>query len=193
MTLKIFCFKNDKNLVIFDLSTSKSPKLALPFTPIVQSINVWPKKYSGVIFHDTEGWCKIWRKIDLWIAKLTWGIWQILTWALESLKKFHFNVLLLSKVYILWAKKSTNELSFMKLKRDTKFGEKSTCHFKISIRSLTDFNLSAQSLKNSLINELLLSKVYIVWAKKVQRSFPSWNQNGIQNLEGNQLVVSKLT
>ena len=105
MTLKIFCFKNDKNLVIFDLSTSKSPKLALPFTPIVQSINVWPKKYSGVIFHDTEGWCKIWRKIDLWIAKLTWGIWQILTWALESLKKFHFNVLLLSKVYIVWAKK----------------------------------------------------------------------------------------
>ena len=131
MTLKIFCFKNDKNLVIFDLSTSKSPKLALPFTPIVQSINVWPKKYSGVIFHDTEGWCKIWRKIDLWIAKLTWGIWQILTWALESLKKFHFNV-------------------------------------------------------------LLLSKVYIVWAKKVQRSYLSWNWREIQNLERNQLVISKL-
>ena len=23
------------------------------------------KKYRGVIFHDTEGWCKIWRKTDL--------------------------------------------------------------------------------------------------------------------------------
>ena len=39
------------------------------------------------------------------ISKLTWGIWWILTQALESLKKFHFSVLLLSKVYIVWAKK----------------------------------------------------------------------------------------
>ena len=23
------------------------------------------KKYRGVIFHDTEEWCKIWRKTDL--------------------------------------------------------------------------------------------------------------------------------
>ena len=35
----IFCFKNDKNLVTFDLSTSKSPKLAFSFAPIVQSIS----------------------------------------------------------------------------------------------------------------------------------------------------------
>ena len=34
----IFCFKNDKNLVKFDLSTCKSPKLALSFALIVQSI-----------------------------------------------------------------------------------------------------------------------------------------------------------
>ena len=36
---------------------------------------------------------------------MTWRIWWILTRALESLKNFHFNVLLLSKVYIVWAKK----------------------------------------------------------------------------------------
>ena len=36
------CFKNDKNVVKFDPSTWKSPKLALSFAPIVQSI--WPKK-----------------------------------------------------------------------------------------------------------------------------------------------------
>ena len=28
------------------------------------------KKYRGVIFHDTEEWCKIWRKTDLWFGKL---------------------------------------------------------------------------------------------------------------------------
>ena len=34
----IFCFKIDKNLVKFNLSTYKSPKIALSFAPIAQSI-----------------------------------------------------------------------------------------------------------------------------------------------------------
>ena len=55
------------------------------------------KKYTGVIFHETEeGWiyffhdseeiCKFWRKTDLWFEKKTWKIWQIFTRALESVK-----------------------------------------------------------------------------------------------------------
>ena len=39
------------------------------------------------------------------ISRLTWGISRILTRALGSLKYFCFNVLLFSKVYIVWAKK----------------------------------------------------------------------------------------
>ena len=39
------------------------------------------------------------------ISKLMRRIWRILTRALESLKTFHFNVLLLCKVYIVWANK----------------------------------------------------------------------------------------
>ena len=50
-----------------------------------------------------------------------------------------------------------------------------------------------ESPKNFHFNSLLLSKVYIVWAKKVQRSFLWWNWRGIQNLERNWLVVSRLT
>ena len=34
----IFCFKNDKNLVNFDLNTRKSQKFALSLVPIVRSI-----------------------------------------------------------------------------------------------------------------------------------------------------------
>ena len=49
-----------------------------------------------------------------------------------------------------------------------------------------------ESLKNVLFNRLLLSKVYIVWAKKVRRSYLSRNWRGIQNLERYRLVVSKL-
>ena len=89
------------------------------------------KKYRGVIFHETEEGCKIWRGIDLFLKNKASGIWQILTWALESLK---------------------------------------------------DFNC----------NGLLLSKVHIVWAKKVQRKNLSWNWRGIQNLERNRLFISKL-
>ena len=66
------------------------------------------------------------------VPKLIWGIRLILTWALESLKNFHFDA-------------------------------------------------------------LFLSKVCIIWAKKVQRSCLSWNWRVIQNLVRNQLVVSKLT
>ena len=89
-----------------------------------------------------------WRGIQslernrLVVSKLTSGNWQILTWALKSLKTFYFNKLLLSKVYIVWGKKSTEEVSFMKLKRDAKFGEESTCRFKNDIRKLTNFDLS---------------------------------------------------
>ena len=42
---------------------------------------------------------------QLVVSKLTHGIWQILTWVLESLKNFYFNGLLFSKVYIFQAKK----------------------------------------------------------------------------------------
>ena len=43
------------------------------------------KKYRGVIFHDTEEWFKIGRKIDLLLGKWR-GILQIFTRALESVK-----------------------------------------------------------------------------------------------------------
>ena len=53
----------------------------------------WPKyimfqlkKYKGVMYDGTQDWYKVWRKTDLCFQKLTWGIWQIFTRALESLQ-----------------------------------------------------------------------------------------------------------
>ena len=66
----------------------------------------------------------------------------------------------------------------MKLKRDAKFGEEWTFCFKISIKNLTSFDLTAGKSQNFHFNEFFLSKVYIVWAKKVQRSSLSWNWKG---------------
>ena len=45
-----------RNLTNFDLSIRKYILFVL-------------KKYKGVIFHDIEEWCKIWRKTDLLLGK----------------------------------------------------------------------------------------------------------------------------
>ena len=49
----------------------------------------------------------------------------------------------------------------MKLKRDTKFGEESTCRFKVDIRNLTNFDLS--TWKSQKVFDLMDS----FWAKYI--------------------------
>ena len=63
------------------------------------------KIYKGVMRHDNEEWCKNWRGIVFVNSKLTWGIWEILTRALENVKNLHFNGLLLPKVHNVWSRK----------------------------------------------------------------------------------------
>ena len=47
---------------------------------------VWAKNYRGIIFHDTEQWCKVWRNSDLVVSKMVWGIrWSFIR-ELKSLK-----------------------------------------------------------------------------------------------------------
>ena len=79
----------------------------------------WPKyimfqlkRYRGVMFDCTQDWYKVWRKTGLCFQKLTWGIWQIFTRALENLKNLHFNRLLLTQVNNVWAKKKYRGVMF---------------------------------------------------------------------------------
>ena len=46
------------------------------------------QKKRGVIFHDTEQWCKIWKNLDLVVSKLARGIWWTFIKALKNLKTF---------------------------------------------------------------------------------------------------------
>ena len=87
----------------------------------------------------TGGLCVIqWRMMQKlkrnWLvsSKLIWGIWQILTRALENLENSHFNGLLLNKVYNVWAKKSIGELCLVALNIDAAFEGKLTCALKIT-------------------------------------------------------------
>ena len=97
------------------------------------------KKHRGVNFHNTEGWCKIWRKTDLWFGK----------WHGEY-SKFSSEHLKVSKLALWWdvliwrrkslSLKSTEELCVMTLKNDAKFEKELTCHFKIDMRNWTNFD-----------------------------------------------------
>ena len=61
----------------------------------------------------------------------------------------------------------------MTLKSDVKFEEKLTCGLEYDMRLWHIFTRALGSLKKFSFNGLLLSKVYIVGAKKVQRSYLS--------------------
>ena len=97
------------------------------------------KWYIWVIFHDTEEWCKIWKKNRLVVWKMVWGIWQIFTRALESLK---IGTLMGS----FYPKQKMYELKVYKgvMCHDSeewckKYGAELTCRFKIDLRNLTNF------------------------------------------------------
>ena len=99
------------------------------------------KKYRGVIFHDTEESCKIWRKNDLWFGK-----WH------EEFGKFSPEHWKVSKLGLSWdpfvqnrkcmSLKFTEELCVMKMKNDAKFEEELTCQFKIDMSNLINFESS---------------------------------------------------
>ena len=76
------------------------------------------------------------KKYWLVVSKLTWGIWRMLTRALKSLKNLHFDLLLLHKVYNVWAKMYRG---IMALTIDSKFEGKLTCTFQNDMRNLANF------------------------------------------------------
>ena len=60
-------------------------------------------------------------------------------------ENLHFNMLLLSKVYYVWAKKSVEELCVITVKNNAKFEEKPTCAFKNDVRNLSNFDATLKT------------------------------------------------
>ena len=113
----------------------------------------WPKykifelkKYTRLMFNDTPDWYKIWRKTDLCFKK-----WH------DEFGKFSPEHLKVSKLRFWWdpliqswksmSLKFTEELSVMTMKNDAKFEEELTCHFKIDMRNLKNFDSNTQKSK----------------------------------------------
>ena len=72
-----------------------------------------------------------------------------------------------------------------------KIWRKTDLLFQIDMRNLTNFDLSTRNLKSFHFNGLLLSNAYIVWAKKVKKSYVSWHWRVMQNLKKNWYEVWK--
>ena len=88
-----------RNLVNFHPTTQKSENFTSMgyFCPKYMRFEL--KKYRGVIFHDTEQWCKIWINPDLVVSKIAWSRWTFIR-AIKSLKKCSLMGLFLSKAYV---------------------------------------------------------------------------------------------
>ena len=82
--------------------------------------NLWASTLKGSFV--SWQWRMIQNMKRNWLvsSKLTWGIWQLLTRALENPKRLHFNRLLLTKAYNAQAKTSIEELCLVVLKIDAK-------------------------------------------------------------------------
>ena len=135
----------------------------------------WAKKVQSSCFLWNWRGIKNLERNWLVISKLTKGIWQILTWALKSLKKFHFNGLLLIKVYIVWAKKEKRGYISRKWRGLQNLERNWLAVSKFTLGILQILTWPLKSLKYFHFIGFLLSKVYILWAKKLQRSYLSWH------------------
>ena len=100
------------------------------------------KRYRGVMLDCTQDWHKVWKKTGLCFQKLTWGIWQIFTRALESLWIGTLMAYFCPRKCM--SLKFTGDFYVMTVKNDAKFEEELDCQFKIDMRNLTNFDPSTR-------------------------------------------------
>ena len=109
------------------------------------------------LFHDTEEWCKIWRKTDFLFQKC------------QEFDKFA--LWLVPFVQSTQRKKSTEELCFMTLKSHARSEKKLTCGLENDMKNLENFHKNTWKCQNWYFHGILLFKVENAWAKNLQKSY----------------------
>ena len=172
-------------LVVLKLTWGISRILTRALKSLKNSVlmgSLWPKylmfqlkKYGGVIFHNTDEWCKIWRKTDLWFEK-----WY------EKFGKFSLEHLKVSKLWLWWdpfvqRRKCMSlilQSSYVSWQWRIMQNLKSNwlVVLKLTWEIWRFLTWAIESLKKLCFNGLLVTKVYNFWAKKVQKSYLWWNR-----------------
>ena len=140
--------------------------------------------------HNTEEWCKDWRKTGLLFQKQQeFGEY----WPVHS----KFSTLIGSSCanYIVFDIKKYRGVIFRDTKRHWLMQnlKKNYCLvWKMTWEIWQIFTRALESLKNLHFNGLLLKKVCNAWAKKVQKNYASWHWKVMQSLK-NWLAIWKMT
>ena len=144
------------------------------------------KRHRGVIFHDTdtEEWCKIWSGINLLFQN--WHEEFVKLWPEYSkvLKFFNLKGSFRARYTLFEVKKHRKVMQ--SLERNWLVASKLTWGICPLLTQVLE------SFQKFSFTGFLLCKVYIVWARKVQRGYLSRHWRVIHNLERNWLVASKL-
>ena len=122
-----------KNLLNLYQSTRKSQNWDFDEILLSKVENVWAVNYKGIMCQNNEEWYKIRRGIDL-LFQIETTVWQTLTQALKYLTNLHFNGLLFTKVYNVWAKKVQKCYVWWQLRLMQKHKGKLTFVFQNDIR-----------------------------------------------------------
>ena len=148
----------------FDWSSKISPNLY--FNRLLKVYKILAKKYRGVMSHDSEDWCKIWRKTDLLFQK--GDIQKVRSPKIPEFwhPPLPFFVLVCFRALFEWPQMT---------------------------RIWLNLTWALETLQNLHFHLFLLCIVFNVWPKKVQRSYLLWHWRVMQNLKKNWLVVWKMT
>ena len=123
------------------------------------------------------------------VSKLTWGIWRILTRALENLKNLHFNGLLLTKVYNVWAKKVQRSYVWLHSRLIQGLKENWLVFPKIDMRNLANFHQSNWTSPNWDLDDIICLKLKMYELKIYKGVMSHDNEEWCQNWRGIDLSV----
>ena len=146
----ICCFKiGPRNLINFNLSTQVSKIFTLVGSKFEEKLTGCLENDMRNLanFHQSTRKCQNWKLDKILLSKV------------ENSKYFFKNWLLVTKVHIIWAKKSREELSFMTLKSYANFEERLTSGLKKDMRNLANFHQSTWKCQNWDFDGILLYKV----------------------------------
>ena len=163
-----------RNLVNFHQITQKSENLFSMSSFCPKYARSELQKYRGVIFHDTEEWCKIWINFDVVVSKSAWGNELTFIGALKNLENCTLMGFLCPK-HIIFQLENFIGVMFHDTEGWAKFKVKLTPGLKNVIRNLVNFHASSRKSENFNFNRLLLSKTYKVLDEKVQKNYISWH------------------
>ena len=151
--------------------------------PLTKICDFWAKKYRGVMFDDTEYWCKIWTKTDLCFQK--WHE-EFQKFLLERSKDSNsdFDVSLLSKAENVWSWNLQGSYVSWRWWMRQNWKRNWLAVSKLTLEVWRILTQALKSLKNLHFNGLFLIELYNVLVKKDRRVMLEGTEDFPSKFEG---------